>query len=52
MFQAPKNQVTFGVFLTTYQLSLVTIICTNIYQGKIFAFLTDFVQLALVDTTS
>ena len=33
---APKKPVTFGVFRTMYQDSLVTIILTRIYHGKIF----------------
>jgi hypothetical protein len=52
IFQAHKNQVTFGVFLTMYQLSLVTFICTKIYQGSIFFFFVTFVHPDLIDTTS
>jgi hypothetical protein len=33
---APRNPVTFGVFRTIYQLSLVTIMRTRRYPGKIF----------------
>jgi hypothetical protein len=51
-FQAHKNHVTFGVFLTIYQLSFVTTICTKIYHGKIFFFLFTFTQPALTETTS
>jgi hypothetical protein len=52
IFQAHKNQVTFGVFLTIYQLSLVTFICTSIYHGSIFFFFFTFSQFALIDKTS
>ncbi|MDP2396499.1 MAG: hypothetical protein Q8S84_07635 [bacterium] len=52
IFQAHKNHVTFGVFLTIYQLSFVTFICTNIYQGRIFFFFVTFFPHALTETTS
>ncbi|MBT3853440.1 hypothetical protein HOF65_05735 [bacterium] len=52
IFHAHKNHVTFGVFLTIYQLSLVTSICTKIYHGNIFFFLVTFSPQALTDTTS
>jgi len=52
IFQAPKNPVTFGVFLTIYQLSFVTTIWTKIYPGRIFFFLFTFTPHALTFTTS
>jgi hypothetical protein len=52
IFHAHKNHVTFGVFLTTYQLSFVTFICTKIYHGSIFFFFVTLFHHALIDTTS
>jgi len=52
IFHAHRNHVTFGVFLTIYQLSFVTTISTNIYQGRIFFFFFTFSQDAFTDTIS
>jgi hypothetical protein len=52
IFPAHKNPVTFGVFLTIYQLSFVTTILTRIYQGRILFFLFTFTPPARTETTS